>query len=112
MNITNPINIIPVQAAANFTSAAISSHKLIWCSCQITSTGSGAGTLQLQASNDPIVNLSTTPQNWSNIGTPAVVSGAGAFMIPQFQICYTWVRAVYTNTGSGTISAQFFAQGD
>jgi hypothetical protein len=104
-------NIIPPQSAATITTAAVLAHKYMYCSAQITSTGAGAGTLQLQGSNDYFVAAPFAPVNWSNIGTSVSVSGAGVFLIPVFQICYQSIRAVYTNTGTGTISVVFQAQG-
>lgn len=91
--------------------AAISSRELFYCSAQITATGSGAGTLIIQASNDEPTN-STAPVNWSAIPSATItVTGAGAYLIPKIELCYQWVRLVYTNTGSGTISVVFKALG-
>lgn len=104
-------NIVPVQAAATVTTAAIPALNLFYCSAQIAATGSAAGTMKLQASNDdPQGN--TTPQNWSDItGATVAVSGAGAFMIPKTELCYQNIRIVYTNSGTGTISIIFKALG-
>lgn len=108
------INIIPVQAAGTVTTPAISALNLFCCSIQIAATGAGAaGTLQLQASNDDPKASNAVPTNWSNISGAAVtVSGAGAMLIPKTDLCYQWVRLVYTNTGTGTISVVFKALGD
>lgn len=104
-------NIIPVQAAATVTTAAISALNLFYCSAQIAVTGSGAGTLIIQASNDDIQN--GPPVNWSAIPSATVaVSGAGAYLIPKTEICYQFVRLVYTNSGTGTISVVFKALGN
>jgi hypothetical protein len=105
-------NIIPLQTAATITSAAIPALNLFYCSAQIAATGSAAGTLQLQASNDDLKGYVTSPVNWSNVPSASVaVSGAGAYLIPQTNLCYQWVRLVYTNTGTGTISVVFKALG-
>lgn len=106
-------NIIPVQAAATVTTAAIPALNLFYCSVQITTTGSGAGTLSIQASNDESHAANFVPVNFSDIPSATItVTGAGAFLIPKTDLCYQWVRLVYTNTGTGTISVVFKALGD
>lgn len=108
------IAILPLQTAATVTSAAIDSRNLLYCSVQITASSGGGGTLQLQASND-ISGEDGKPgpaANWSNVPSGSVsVTGAGAFLIPTTTICYQQLRVVYTNSGSGTISAIFKALG-
>jgi len=107
-------NIIPVRTAASVNSAAIPALNLFNCSAQIATTGAGAGTLKLQASNDMagMDGNPGLPSNWSDIPSASVVvSGAGAFLIPKTDLCYQWVRVVYTNSGSGTISVVFKALG-
>lgn len=106
------INIIPSQAAATVTTAAIPALNLFYCSAQVSTTGSGAGTLKLQASNDDTQGSQTVPTNWSDIPSASIVaSGAGAFLIPKTDLSYQWVRLVYTNTGTGTFSVVFKALG-
>lgn len=110
MNTLNT-NVIVLQAAATVTSAAVRAPFLFYASAQIAVTGAGAGTLQMQASNDDPQD-GTAPQNWSNISGAAVtVTGAGAFLIPKTDLCYQYVRLVYTNTGTGTISVILKALG-
>jgi hypothetical protein len=105
-------NIIPLQAAATVTTAAIPALNLFYCSAQIAVTGAGAGTLTLQASNDDLKGYNTAPVNWSNIpSATVVVAGSGAYLIPKTDLCYQWVRLMYTNTGAGTISVVFKALG-
>lgn len=106
-------NIIPLQAAATITTAAIPALNLFSCSAQVTTTGAGAaGTFIIQASNDDFTASNAVPVNWSAIPSATVtVAGAGAFLIPKTDLCYQWVRLVYTNTGSGTVSAVFKALG-
>jgi hypothetical protein len=106
-------NIIPLQAAASVTTAALPSLNLFSCSAQITTTGAAAGTLKIQASNDYVVQANAVPVNWSDIPSASVaVSGAGSYLIPFTNLCYEHVRLVYTNTGSGTISVVFKALGE
>jgi hypothetical protein len=99
-------NIVTVQAAASVNSAAIPSENLLYISAQLAATGSAAGTMKLQASNDNTNGEdNTVPTNWSDIPSATVsVSGAGAFLIPITNLCYQYVRVVYTNSGTGTIS--------
>ena len=105
-------NIIPIQAAATVTTAAIPAQNLFYMSAQIAATGSAAGTLVIQASNDYVVASNAVPVNWSNIpGATISVSGAGAYLIPKIDCCYEYVRLIYTNSGSGTISVVFKALG-
>jgi len=105
-------NIIPVQAAATVTTAAIPSLNLFYCSAQVSGTGGAGGTLALQASNDDSQAANFVPTNWSAIPNATVtVTGNGSFLIPKTDLCYQWVRLVYTNTGTGTISVVFKALG-
>lgn len=107
------IHIILAQAAATVTTAAIDSRNLFACSAQITATGAGAGTLIIQASNDDPTSPTTPPTNWSPIPLATItVTSAGAFLIPRIELCYQYVRLVYTNTGTGTISVVFKALGE
>jgi hypothetical protein len=103
---------IPSQSAATVSSAAIPALNLFAASAQITSVGAGAaGTLKMQASNDDPL-APNQPTNWSDIsGASVAVSGAGSFLIPKLDLCYQWVRLVYTNSGSGTIQVVFKAIG-
>lgn len=101
-------NIIPVQSAATVTTAAINAANLFQVSAQITATGAGAaGTLKIQVSNDYTddTNPNFAPTNWSDLsGATVTVSGAGVLLIPKQEICYQYIRLVYTNSGTGTIS--------
>jgi hypothetical protein len=106
-------NIIPSQAAATITTAAIPALNLLYASAQIAATGAAAGTLIMQASNDEPMSAANAPTNWSAIPSATVtVTGSGAFLIPIQNLCYQFVRLVYTNTGTGTISVVFKAIGE
>lgn len=106
-------NIIQLQAGATITTAAIPALNLLYCSAQITATSGAAGTLKLQASNDDFPSNTTPPVNFSDIPSASVaVTGAGSFLIPIQNLCYQYVRLVYTNTGAGTISVVFKALGE
>jgi hypothetical protein len=103
-----PIVIIPSQAAATITSAQIPAEYLFSISAQVVASGGGGGTLKVQASDDfgQVGNFQAS--NWSDIsGATVTVTGNGAFLIPKTEICYRFVRLVYTNTGTGTVSVNF-----
>lgn len=75
-------------------------------SLQAVSVGAGnLGAIKLQFSDDE-----SNPTNWSDItGKTVSVSGAGVIAIEAFDICYEWIRAVYTDSGTsggGTIAAR------
>lgn len=102
------IPIITVQTAASINSTAIPAMNLLSCSAQLIGTGSAAGTMKLQASNDNPLSGGNVPTNWNDIPSATVsVSGAGSYLIPKTDICYEYVRVVYTNSGTGTIAVNF-----
>lgn len=77
-----------------------------------------AGTVKIQASND-ICNYRNldnefTVTNWVDVpnASASVASGA-AVLIPVPQMCYRWIRAVYTSTsgGSSTVTVNMNALG-
>jgi hypothetical protein len=107
---------IPAQAvAATINSAAIPSLNLFACSVQAVATGgSVAGTVKIQASNDVPVASSAVPTDWNDIPSATVsVTGAGAFLIPKLDLCYQYIRIVYTDSGTGgTIAVRVKALGD
>lgn len=105
-------NIIPSQAAATVTTEAVTANQLFACSAQITTTGAGAaGVLKLQASNDNFTS-SVAPANWTDISSATVtVAAPGVMLIPKTDLCYNWIRLVYTNSGTGTVSVVLQAQG-
>lgn len=105
--------IIPVQTAATVQSTAMPAQNMFAATAQIVATGSAAGTLILQASNDNLdgSGQTTQPTNWAAIPSATVsVSGAGVYLVPYTQTCYQYIRAVYTNTGTGTIAIIIKAQ--
>ncbi len=105
-------NVIQTQAAATVNSQAIPALNLLYCSAQINATGAAAGTLKFQASNDEPVGYLAQPTHWSDIpGATVAVSASGSFLIPKIELSYQFIRLVYTNTGTGTISVVFKAIG-
>ncbi len=74
----------------------------------IFSDAASTGTIQLQGSNDVSdagTQMPFVPTNWANIpsGSVAVTAG-GVVAVEKPNLCYQWVRAVWTRTaGAGTI---------
>jgi hypothetical protein len=103
---------IAKQTAANLSSPAILALNLFAGSAQAGCTGAAAGTLKMQASNDDPAAGPSAVTNWSDIPSASVsVSGAGAYLIPKLDLCYQYVRLVYTNSGTGTVQVVFKALG-
>lgn len=100
-----PIIAIAAQAVGTtINSVAIPCQDVLQLSAQAVATGGAvAGTVKLQASLDNVVIGGVpTPTNWNDIASATVsVTGAGAFLIPKIEICYQWVRVVWTNSGTG-----------
>jgi hypothetical protein len=74
---------------------------------QVVATGTIAGAVKLQYSNDP-VQSPAVPTNWSDIpsATVTLTGTAGVFSIPKTDLCYNWVQAVFTASGgAGTVTA-------
>jgi len=106
-------NIVPTQAAATVTTAAIPALNLFYASAQISGGGGAGGTLIMQASLDYSEVANFVPTNWSAIPNATItVTGNGSFLIPKTDLCYQYVRLVYTNTGTGTISIVFKGLGE
>ncbi len=79
-----------------------------------------AGTVKIQASNDAPPNgamtADFTPTHWGDITSATVTVTAGvptAAFIRLPDLCFTWVRAVFTQTtpGTGTVTVLMNAQG-
>lgn len=96
------------DASVSQNGTPILSREMFAISAQAVVTGSATGTLKLQFSNDIIaqgLNL-TVPTHWSDItGATVAIAGAGTYAIPKTEICYEYVRSVYTAaSGTGSIS--------
>lgn len=86
---------------------AIDTTNVLYGSVQAVVTGTFAGTLKVQFSND-IVNPQVGPSNWTDIpsATVSLTGSAGVFGIPKFDCCYKWIRIVVsTSGGTGTVTA-------
>ncbi len=106
-------NIIPVQAGATITSAAISVDQVYACSASFVATSTLAGTFKLMASNDPA--SSQSPGNFVDIpnATVSVIGTPGVFLIPYTSVAYQWLQVVFTKSGgSGNMTAYLKTNGN
>lgn len=106
-----------LSAATVQNSLAIDGSQLYACSVQgiLAGGGSNVGTLKIQSSDDPpyLCTVGTSgnliPTNWNDIASASVTfSGNGSMTIPKTDLCYQWIRIVYTQTsgtGVNTITA-------
>lgn len=85
---------------ATVTSNAIDTCQWIAYSAHAIAAGATiTGTVKVQVSNDEI--LAGQPVNWVDLTSASVsVTGAGSFLIPKADVCYRWMRIVYTKTTS------------
>lgn len=109
----SPIN--AVTASATVTSAAVDMSQIFKMSAQVVVAGGTAtGSLQLQVSNDHSTGAqlfnNQTFTNWSNLGSPVAITTTGVNLIAQQDMCYKALRAVYTDTSSGTGTAKVTVQ--
>ena len=86
-------------------SSAIDASQIFSGSIQAEFTdSSAAGTLVLQASNDPIEELpkGEAPQNWSDIADASATVSSGALTLISVPVLnYRWLRCKWTRSGGG-----------
>jgi hypothetical protein len=95
------------DASGNLTSIIVKTENLHLGGLHVTSTGTAAGSVSVEISNDePTTGLN--PSNWVAVsGLTVSVSGANNYIIPKFEICYNYLRVKYTaSTGTGTLTAK------
>jgi hypothetical protein len=97
------------DASMNQSGSAIDATLMVYASAQAIISGTAAGTLKLQGSNDapagPQYLTTSAPIHWSDLASVSI-SGAGVYLIPKTDICYEWVRVIYVSaSGTGTITA-------
>lgn len=107
------------DASGNLTSDPVPLEYQYGISIQAVITGTAAGTLNLQGSNDfgnvppggPDRGQGVT--NWTDIaGSSAPVTGAGTVTWNFQGVYYKWIRMVYTaSSGTGTMSARANTKG-
>ena len=100
------------DASVSQNSIIVDVQNLHMMSVIVSMSGTAAGTVKVQASNDEPLN-NVPPNNFVDIaGATVAVSAGGQFIIPKFDICYKFVKVVYTfASGTGTISARLHAIG-
>lgn len=99
------LNAVTTSANSN----AIDSSFHIAGSCQIIASGTIAGAVKLQYSNDA-QNTFGLPTNWSDVpsATVTLTGTAGIFSIPKTDLCYNFVRVVFTvSGGTGSVTANY-----
>lgn len=119
MRVLNETLLSNGDASGNLTSAQGLLAHVFGFSIQVEITGTAAGTIKLQGSNDPVPDTfgpspSSYPVvNWSDIADSSQpVTGAGSVFY-NFDGCfYNWVRVVYTaSSGSGTMTITLNTKG-
>lgn len=113
--------ILSASDASNQTSSVVDSNQLFSASF-LASFGSdvtGAGTIQIQGSNDPtnVGNLAIDAviTNWVNVpgatATATVTAGAAVYVYVPQGFMSRWLRVVFTRSaGAGTITINLFGQ--
>lgn len=96
-----------VDGTTNPASAAIETNQWFMFSVQALGTGTIAGAMKVQGSNDPGSNLGVnTPTHWVDIPTVTVTLAALIGIIPATNCAYNWIRIVFTSSGgAGNITA-------
>lgn len=110
MKIANVALLSGTTGAATVNSSAVDSQFWQNVSVQAVATGTFAGTLAIQGSNDP---AGATPSNWTDVAsTSATVNSSTSYLKTFSNQPYQWLRVSLTSgTGSGTISARLVAFG-
>jgi hypothetical protein len=92
------------------TSDAFQMYQMFGFSIQVTFTGTPTGTFKLQASSDPVTQVSlntvSPPTHWTDVANSSqAVSAAGSVMWNVSDVMYNWVRVVYTDGSGGASTA-------
>ncbi len=101
--------ILDIDGTATASGAWIPIQNVFQLSLQYTSAGDTTGTIKLQFSNDYYGSLTQIqPTTATDItGATVSVTAASSGGIMKTDVCYNWVRAVYTKSGgtSGAVRA-------
>lgn len=111
-------NISAADASVDATGSVIIANQVYMVSAQCIGTGSSTGSVQLQVSNDNMLDIPSdangipVPSHWSNLGTAATITAGGTLYIAATQVCGQYIRAVYTHTNglAGTITVNINTQ--
>lgn len=91
------------DATLTLNSPAILCDQLFQISVQGVFSGNSAGAMKLQFSNDIVNprNPLAAPTHWNDVPSATVsITTAGSYAIPKTEICYQFVRVVFTPSGS------------
>ncbi len=107
-----PVDCLALVATGTANGDAIPVPNAFAMSFQYTATGTLAGTLKVQFSNDTYQpNSKIAPTNWTDIpsATSSVVAATGSGLA-KIDLCYNWIRIVMTASGgTGTVSVRIKA---
>jgi hypothetical protein len=112
------IILINQQANATVISPAVDFRQQFAFSVQaIGGDGSLAGTVQVQVNNTPVLNGFTTyapsAASWTNLGTALTFSQTSVTssqLVPKTDSAYVAMRVVFTDSSSGTNTANLTVQ--
>lgn len=101
IQILNAVNTATQTGSAYFVGQIVSASFVL-----ANGDATAAGTLKLQASNDAPINgnpQTFIPTNWADIpnATSTVASGIGPAIVIG-NMCFAYIRAVYTRSGGGS----------
>ncbi len=96
-------SILSAADTASRTGQTVDSNQLVSASFHfLFGDASAAGTVKIQASNDP-TPLQNGPVNWIDIPNASAVVVAGApQLITIANMAYRWIRASFVETGAGS----------
>jgi hypothetical protein len=104
------INIAGLSAAVDQQGGTITSSQAVKASAVVTTTGTSTGAVTIWVSNDPpgVPDSSgiLQPTNWVVTSQTVAVTAAGSVLIPAFDMCYAWMKSVFTHTNgaAGTVT--------
>ncbi len=103
-----PMSVTALSAVNAATDGAQASSPILTeftfaFSIMTISTGSPVGVVKIQVSNDDTIH---TPSHWVDLASSTTaVSSATTYLMPKTEICYNWLRVVYTKTsGTGAVT--------
>lgn len=101
------VQILSGDDSGNITGSALDVNQIVSASfAPVCGDNTAAGTLKLQVSNDLVSNNSRqnfTPTNWCDIpnATSTISAGVGPAIVIG-NMCFSYIRAVYTRSSGGT----------
>lgn len=111
------ITILSDANTATVTGTDFDVNQIVSASFQtVMGDVSANGTVKIQGSNDnpgpsgKAINGNFTPTNWSDIpnATSTITSGVGSMIVIP-NMCFRYIRAVYTKSSGGSTTVQVLA---